>query len=91
MKAGTAVVINLKNCTQPSQPYVALSRAQNIQQIYIIGKLHEERWFPSNSALKELKSCEEQEEEIANEDKTGTSCLSMLDPSRNTLKRSRGL
>ena len=62
VKNGTAVVINLKNCTQPSQPYVALSRAQNLQQIFIIGKLHEDRWYPSKSALEELKNCENQEE-----------------------------
>ena len=72
MKTGTAVVINLKNCTQPSQPYVALSRAQNIQQIFIVGELHEERWFPSNSALQELKNCEEQEKEIDKGDDPGT-------------------
>ena len=68
VKNGTAVVINLKNCTQPSQPYVALSRAQNLQQIFIVGKLHEDRWYPSKSALNELKNCENQEEEIANKE-----------------------
>ena len=77
MKAGTSVVINLKNCTQPSQPYVALSRAQNIQQIFIVGELHEQRWFPSNSALQELKNCEDQEQELTNGDDSDTSLIIM--------------
>ena len=86
VKTGTAVVINLKNCTQPSQPYVALSRAQNLQQIYIVGKLHEDRWFPSNSALFELKSCEEQEAEMVNEELSGL-CLEIVSLNVRSLQK----
>ena len=36
--------------------YVSLSRAQNLNQIYIIGKLYEENWRASKSGLVEFKS-----------------------------------
>ena len=36
--------------------YVMLSRAQNLNQIYIIGKLYEEKWKASRSGLSEFQS-----------------------------------
>lgn len=58
MKHPTAVVADLKNCQNEAQVYVILSRAQRLSQIFIIGQLHEKKWYASKSALAELQRCE---------------------------------
>ena len=52
----TAVVVDLKFAKNEAQVYVMLSRAQNLNQIYIIDKLCEEKWKASSSGLLEFKS-----------------------------------
>ena len=44
----------MKNAWRPAQCYVMLSRAQNLEQIYILDDLHTKNWKCSNSALMEL-------------------------------------
>jgi len=51
-------VADLKNCKNEAQVYVILSRAQRLSQIFIIGKLHEKKWYAAKSALDELQRCE---------------------------------
>ena len=56
IKQPTAVVVDLKYARNEAQVYVMLSRAQSLSQIYIIDKLHEEKWHASRSGLKEYNS-----------------------------------
>ena len=56
IKQPTAVVVDLKYARSEAQVYVMLSRAQSLNQIYIIDKLHEEKWHASRSGLKEYNS-----------------------------------
>ena len=46
----------MKYAKNEAQVYVSLSRAQNLSQVYIIGKLYEENWRASKSGLVEFKS-----------------------------------
>ena len=48
--------MDLKYARNEAQVYVSLSRAQNLNQIYIIDKLYEENWKASKSGLAEFKS-----------------------------------
>ena len=56
IKQPTAVVVDLKFARNEAQVYVMLSRAQSLSQIYIIEKLHEEKWHASGSGLREYNS-----------------------------------
>ena len=58
MENPTAVVADLKKVRCEAQVYVILSRAQRLTQIFLIGKLWEEKWKTSESALRELRSSE---------------------------------
>ena len=58
MKDPTAVVADLKKVRNEAQVYVILSRAQKLSQIFLIGKLWEDKWKTSESALSELRSSE---------------------------------
>ena len=53
IKQPTAVVVDMKFARNEAQVYVMLSRAQKLSQIYIIEKLHEEKWRASQSGLRE--------------------------------------
>ena len=55
-KVPTAVVMDLQNSKESSMCYVALSRVQELSQVFIIDKLHEDcaGWNVSFSALDEL-------------------------------------
>ena len=55
-KAPTAVVMDFQNSKESSMCYVALSRVQELSQVFIVDKLHEDcaGWKVSSSALDEL-------------------------------------
>ena len=56
-KAPTAVVMDFQNSKESSMCYVALSRVQELSQVYIVDKLHEDcaGWKVNFSALAELE------------------------------------
>ena len=53
----TAVVMDFQNSKETSMCYVALSRVQELSQVYIVDKLHEDcaGWRVNFSALEELE------------------------------------
>ena len=54
IKPPQAVVIDMKEANNPAQCYVMLSRAQNLQQIYILDNLYTHNWKTSDNAIEEL-------------------------------------
>ena len=54
IKPPQAVVIDMKEARNPAQCYVMLSRAQNLQQIFILDDLYTHNWKVSDDAMAEL-------------------------------------
>ena len=54
VKPPQGVVLDIKNVRNPAQVYVMASRAQKLEQLYIIDDLHLPKWTTSTSALQEL-------------------------------------
>ena len=50
-----ALVVNLKTVFEAAQAYVALSRIQELNQLFIIDSLPESKIYPSKSAMKEMR------------------------------------
>ena len=62
----TSVVVDLKHAKFEAQVYVMLSRAQNLNQIFILDSLYYDNWKASKSGMTALKAIEENSENITN-------------------------
>ena len=54
-----SIVINIEKVKDDNQVYVMTSRAQKLEQLFILDDLYLKKWKTSSSALQELKRLEE--------------------------------
>ena len=59
VKPPQSIVMNIEKVRDDNQVYVMLSRAQKLEQVFILDNLYLKKWKTSESALQELKRLEE--------------------------------
>ena len=59
IEKGKSLILDFRNKLKPAMAYVMLSRVQEIGQLFILDSIPDNRIYPHNDAMQELKRMEE--------------------------------
>ena len=77
IKPPQSIVINIKTVRDDNQVYVMTSRAQKLEQLFILDDLYLKKWKTSSSSLQELKRLEESSLNVNGVGKFDIACLNV--------------